>query len=271
MAYLTLNYRRYRYIIFALIALEFLALFFYGIGARTGLFVLLVSLLVTYHFAVNQLKAPSAVVIGLVALVLFTLLGMLRDNPMAYADSPKNPLAYNNEFEGVFATSYDLLHRKGTREAATILPSFYVTDFLNLVPQQFLPIQKVDPARWYVESYYPAYALSGGGLVFGAVPEAIVGLGWIDAAWRGVTIGVIFALIHRNFVYGKKSFWKYCFYLWIIIFSYQCFRDSTFKLVPQFFYEFLGVLVVARVMLGLLPPERKIRLRMRSQPRPEHS
>jgi hypothetical protein len=259
MAYLTLNYRRYRYIIFGLIALEFFTLFFYGIGARTGLFVLLVSFLATYHLGVKQLTIPSAIVMGLVALVLFTFLGILRDNAMAYADSPKNPLAYDSEFESVFATSYDLLHREGTSEAAAIPPSFYISDFMNLVPQQFLPTQKVDPTRWYVESYYPAYALSGGGLAFGAVSEAMVGLGRIDAAWRGAIIGVIFALIHRAFVNGAKSFWKYCFYLWMIVFSYQCFRGTTFKLVPQFFYEFLSVVIVVRVILGIVPLEQKNR------------
>ena len=174
-------------------------------------------------------------------LALFISLGTLRDRAMGYADSPRDPLAYNSEFESLFATSYDLLYGNGTNAASALPTSFYVSDFLNLIPQQFLPIQKFDRTRWYVESDHPAYAMSGGGLAFGeAVPEAIVGLGWLDVAWRGAIIGVVFALVHRNFVYGKKSFWKYCLYLWMIIFAYQCFRSTTFRLVPEFFYQFPG-------------------------------
>jgi hypothetical protein len=264
-AYLTLNYQRYKYIIFGWISLELVALFFYGIGARTGLFILLGSLLVTYHFAVKHLKVRYAVVVGLVALSLFTLLGLLRDSPMFYADSPKNPLAYDSEFESVFATSYDLLFRKGTGQITELLPSLYVIDFLNLAPQQFLPIRKIDPSSWYVESYYPAFALSGGGLAFGAIPEAIAGVGWIDAAWRGSIIGVIFALLHRNFIRGRKSFWKYCFYVWMIVFSYQSFRQTTFRLLPRFFYEFLSVFIVACVMVLLFPVQREVGARIRSR------
>lgn len=267
MAYLTFNFKKYRYAIFGWIALEFLAMSFYGIGARTGLFVLIASLLITYHFAVRQLKLQTAVVIGLMTLALFISLGTLRDRAMGYADSPRDPLAYNSEFESLFATSYDLLYGNGTNAASALPTSFYVSDFLNLIPQQFLPIQKFDPTRWYVESYYPAYAMSGGGLAFGAVPEAIVGLGWLDVAWRGAIIGVVFALVHRNFVYGKKSFWKYCLYLWMIIFAYQCFRSTTFRLVPEFFYEFLVVVVVAKIMLKLLPAKRKFYFTVQSRPR----
>lgn len=273
MTYLTLSFRRYKYIIFGWMILEFLVIAFYGIGARTGLFVLLGSLLVTYHFAVNHLNVRTAAIMGLVALALFTLLGILRDpdRPLSYEDSPKNPMAYANEFEGVFATSYDLLHRKGTGESATSRPSLYLIDFLSLVPQQLLSVQKIDPPQWYVEFYYPAYALSGGGFAFGAIPEAILGFGWFDAACRGALIGAILALIHRNLIRGKKSFWKYCFYVWMIIFCYQSFRLTTFRLMPRFFYEFLSVFIVARLMVLVLPVQREVGLRIRSQPKLGHS
>lgn len=265
MAYLTFNFQKHKYSILGWIVLELLGLWAYGIGTRTGLFVLIASLLITYHFAVKPFKARSAAILGLAAIVLFVLLGVLRDQPMLYADSPKNPLAYDSEFDSLFATSYDLLYVKGNNGSSSLTWTFYVSDFLNLVPQQFLPIQKVDPTRWYLETYYPAYAASGGGLAFGAIPEAIVGLGWIDAACRGALIGILFALIHRNFVTGRKSFWKYCFYLWMIALSYQCFRATTFRLVPEFFYEFLSVILAMNLILRVLPLGRKIKLRMRSQ------
>jgi len=266
MAYLTFNFRKYKYAIFACVALEFLMMFFYGIGARTGLFVLIASLVITHHFAVRRLTIRSAVIVGALVLLLFVSFGALRDDTRGYADSPRDPLAYNNEFESVFSTSYDLLYGKGISASRAIPRSFYVSDFLNLVPQQLLPFQKIDLTRWYVETYYPTYAMSGGGLAFGVVPEAIVGLGWFDVGWRGAIIGVLFALIHRNFVNGKKSFWKYCFYLWTVIFAYQCFRNTTFRLVPQFFYEFLTVVIVSKIMLKILPRRKKSRYRLESSP-----
>jgi hypothetical protein len=253
MAYLTLNYRKYRYIIFGWIMLEGLALSFYGIGARTAMFALLFSLLITYQFKVNRLKVRSAMILGFVGISLFLVLGILRSFPLNSQNLSMNPFAYPSEFESVFTNSYDLLHVKKAGLTAALFPSVYVNDFVALVPQQILPWQKLDPLDWYAQTFYPAFAARGGGLAFGAIPEAIVGFGWIDAAWRGAIVGLMLAFVHRSFVQGKKSFWRYCFYIWVCIFCYKCFRSTTFRLLPQFVYEFLTVFVVARAILLILP------------------
>ena len=260
MAYLTLKYRRYKFIIVGWIILEIPALFFYGIGARTAMFALLFSLLITYHFEVKRLKVRSAVILGFVGVALFFVLGVVRSFPLNEADLSINPFTYPSEFECVFTNSYDLLHVKKAGLTAALFPSVYVNDFLALIPQQLLSLQKLDPLDWYAQTFYPDFAATGGGLAFGAIPEAIVGFGWIDAAWRGVIIGLIFAFVHRSFIQSKKSFWRYCLYIWLTIFCYKCFRCTTFRLLPQFVYQFLTVFIAARAIILILPGRQKVGL-----------
>jgi hypothetical protein len=257
LAYLTLDFSKYKRVIFAWFAMECLGLFLWGIGARTELFVLLAAFVITYHCAVRPIRTRVAVGLGLGGLMLFLALGILRG---ALTDDPGvtfNVLTSPAEFDAVFYDSYDLLQAKRAGQTSEIVSSVYLNDFLNLLPQQLLPVQKRDPLDWFVQTFYPDFAATGGGYAFGAISEAIVGLGWIDAAWRGAIIGVIFALVHRSIVENRRSFWKYCFYVWLSVFCYKCFRSTTFRLLSQIVYDFCFVILFSYVVRALLPVRRR--------------
>jgi hypothetical protein len=173
--------------------------------------------------------------------LLFSALGIARGLSAANEGLGLEALSSNNEFEILFANAYDVSERKPAGDMAEAFPRFYIGDFLNLVPQQVLPIAKFDTAAWYVETFYPEFAMSGGGLGFGAIAESFLGFGWIDATWRGAVIGLIFAWLQRRFLRQAQTIWSYGFYLWVLILSYECFRGTTFSLVPRAFYEFFLV------------------------------
>ena len=252
MALLVLNFRRYRYWIIGWILFELGSILVGGIGARTVLLIPLVSAVVCYHFCVQRFRARTALALGALIVLLFSALGIARGLAEANEGLGLDALSSSNEFEILFANAYDVSERKPAGDMEEAFPKFYVGDLLNLVPQQVLPIAKFDTATWYVETFYPEFATSGGGLGFGAIAESFLGFGWIDAVWRGAFIGVIFAWLQRRLLRQEQTIWSYGFYLWVLILSYECFRGTTFSLVPRAFYQFFLVYLTIPVIAKAL-------------------
>jgi len=252
MAILVLDLRKYRYWIMGWVAAEALSVFFIGIGARTNVLVPIVSLVACYHFAVRRLTVRTTLALGLVFMLFFLALGIARSFQELDSDAGLNPFGYANEFEAIYANAYDLAQLKANGETKAVFPEVYFADVLSLVPRQVVPFEKLEVATWYVNTFYSEWADSGGGLAFGAIPESIVGLGWFDVLWRGAILGAIFARLHRRFYANRQSIWSYGFYLWVFIFSYQCFRSGTFSLLPRAFYQFFLVFIWIRLFARVI-------------------
>jgi hypothetical protein len=252
MLLLVRNFHQYKRWILGWVCFQIASLFVTGVGSRTELLVILMAFGVSYHYWVRPIKMRVALIVGTVGLLLFMSLGIVRGLRELNTDNGINPLGYANEFEIVLGNAYDISHIRTGGEAKDIFPQFYLSDFFNLVPQQFLPFKKIDLAYWYVNGFYPDFAEGGGGLAFGAIPESMLGLGWVDAIWRGALVGVVFAWLYRRVLNGKQSIWSVGFYTWVLVFSYQCFRGTTFLLVPRAFYQFLSVVVWAKILLCIL-------------------
>jgi oligosaccharide repeat unit polymerase len=247
-AILVRDFRKYRYWILGWVAAQFFSVFFVGIGSRTNLLVPMVSLVACYHFAVRRFTVKAMLALGLVAMLVFLALGVARNLEELDSDAGLNPFGYANEFESIFANAYEVSHLKADGETKAVFPEIYFADVLSLVPRQIVPFEKLDVAAWYVNTFYPDWADSGGGFAFGAIPESILGLGWIDVVWRGAALGALFAWLHRRFTTKRQSIWGFGFYIWVLIFSYQCFRGGTFALLPRAFYQFFLVFVWIRLL-----------------------
>lgn len=251
-AVLVANYRKYKYWILAWIAVDAASLSVGGVGSRTGLFVLLLGVMVSYHFLHKPLRTRTAVLLGSTALVVFVVLGFVRAQADNLLEAQMNPFSSVNEFESIFGNAYDIAQLKKQGQTESVFPEFYVADFFALIPQQIVPFQKVDVAVWYAKTFYPEYAENGGGFAFGAIAESALGLGWFDALWRGAIVGVafgwLFAFVNRR----PRGLWGYAFYIWVLIFSYQCFRGTTFALLPRAFYQFLLLAIWIRLLAQIL-------------------
>jgi hypothetical protein len=124
-----------------------------------------------------------------------------------------------------------------------------VGDVANLLPQQIAPYEKVDAAVWYVNTYFPEYAATGGGLAFGVIAESVLTGGWPSALLRGVLLGIIFAFVHRLYMRHGDKLAVLVFYVWATTLSYQSLRATTLALLVLFVYRFVpavaGVTIVA--------------------------
>lgn len=251
MAYLVLNFSRYKKYIFLWLLIELVSIVSFGVGSRTGLMVLLLSLIITYNRFVKRLSWRTVCCIGVALLILFTGLGIVRTLSSPGDDRAFSFLGSANEFNGLFANAYDLRELKASGQTGDIFPRIYFADLARVVPEQLVPHGQLYPAQWYVQTFYPAYADQGGAFAFGAISECVVGLGWIDVIWRGLFVGWAFGYIRRLFESRENSFWNYALYLGVTVFSYETFRVTTFNLLPRALWMLL-IWWSAKFLLGPL-------------------
>jgi oligosaccharide repeat unit polymerase len=263
LAALFANYRRWRLVIAGWLGVM-ASLAFVRLGSRTELVLFVGALIMMYHYQVRRLRFWNVVAFGVIGVSVFLLLGALRSRAITrgYDSTGINPIfGYATEFENNFANAYDLARLRAVDLIQNLPPAFYLVDLLAFVPQQLLPIEKISPAVWYVTTFYPDYAASGGGMAFGSIAESVLGGGWLDAVGRGGALGLILALVYRWHTRSGRRLWPFILYVWLTLLVYNSFRGTTFMLLGLFVYRFvpvwLGVTVVAS-MLRAVPRRRDV-------------
>lgn len=219
-------------------------------GSRTAVFVICLSILASYHYLVRKISALLVLILLGVAFLMFVLVGAWRDMGSEAGSIPEilTGMLIRNEFTSVFINALDVQRLRDAGMTDAIVPQFYFSDLVNVFPQQFLPLEKLDVSAWYVQSFYPEFAALGGGYVFGIISESIVGLGYLDAGVRALLLGILFASVYVWIARKKRpSLWMITFYIWLLVLSFKLFRGTTLALVPVFILDFLPAYVVFKV------------------------
>jgi hypothetical protein len=215
--------------------------------ARSSLMLDLFGILAAFDMFRRRLSPPVLAAGAGVLLTAFLALGFVRESGEIFTD-----VAGRNEFIAVFVTAIDIRQLYITGSTLDMNANLLLSDFLRLIPQQLLSFEKVDPASWYVETFYPQYAQAGGGLAFGMVSESILGGGPLAALLRGLALGTaVSATI--NFLTARATLWRAIIYLWLLVTLYQSFRDTTFTLGGRFLFQFGPALLVLMILTHLLP------------------
>lgn len=253
-ALLCRRWDKYRSLVLMWLAAEF-AILIVGLGARTHFVILCLATLFSYHFLYRLISTSALVSSGVTLVVAFLGLGIMRQFAGAgLAAVGVEVVASSSEFETLFANAYDIerLVALGQIDKVTMAGTLYFGDLVNLVPQQLVPFEKLNLATWYVETFYSEYARAGGGFAFGAISESLLGMGLFDLVWRGVLVGLVFCWIDSNIRVERIGFWKFIFFLWLLVSCYQTFRSTMLSLVPPFVYRFLPAMLVVSVLAYLL-------------------
>ncbi len=245
------SYRKWRLLIAGWLAVMVL-ITFARLWSRTELVLFGAAVAIMYHFLVRPISVFVVGLAGATGLVFVTLQGLLRMGvPFSELSLSFNPFAYASEFEVVFANAFDVGRLRELGKVGELRATFYLSDLINLVPQQLLPFEKTVPSAWYVNTFYPEYAATGGGLAFGTISESVLGAGWIDLAGRGALLGVVLGLVHRHCT-RRGTFWVFVAYVWVTVLVYQLYRGSTLSLLPLFVFRFLPVVAVVKILSALL-------------------
>jgi hypothetical protein len=215
-----------------------------NLGPRFETALILMSALLFYHRLVKPFRLSQAVIIGILFVAGFQMVGIARN----YVLGSRKPVpevtfqslaSMTSEFQSVFATAYDLEQMKKTGQLEEIPPQLYVSDFLMPVPQQLLPVRKIEPSEWYREiKGIDDYT----GFMFGVIAQSVIGFGLLELALRGAVVGVIFALAARWYTHHSSRFLHTLFYVWLCVWSYYTFRASTFYLLSPIIYRVLPAL-----------------------------
>ena len=250
------DFRKYRvWIALALVAEA--AVTFIRLGSRTEFVLLFFGAAFLYHWLVRPIRERWLVAGAFVLIGLFQLAGVLRSGILAdTGEGFVRSLAYTNEFEALFGNAFDVLRLKEDGLIRHLPVSFLLTDVFALVPQQLLPIEKLNPAGWYLSAFHPEAAAEGVGYAFGTIPESIVFGGSTEIVVRGALLGVLLAAVHRWCARQRRAFWPLVIYLWATLLVYQAFRNSTFCLLPYFVYRIPLVILFVEVVRNLASKRR---------------
>jgi hypothetical protein len=244
---------RLRMALFAWIAFEIVTTVT-ALGPRGEMILLLLTLSLLYHRFVKPVSMKIAVAGGAALLCGFLLFGLARSarshgGNFRPGDALSAILTSDNEFQVLWADAYDL-HVKKEHGELQIPWQLYVSDFISVVPSQFLPFAKIDPSDWYLDQL--GLKDTGVGLMFGVIAQGVIGRDWQELAIRGMLLGVIFALLHRFYIRHSNSFWMTVIYLFVCIWSYYTFRATSFVLIYMFIYQCLTVWLATVVLASLL-------------------
>jgi hypothetical protein len=246
--------KKWRYVLFLFLGVEtFITLI--RMGARTELILLLLAAVLAYHRLVKPIRISTVMLLGVVMISGAVAYGFLRNLLTAKVMVPvimdKSLFSIQNEFQASYATAADLYMLKVKGLLREIPIAIYFADFLALFPQQFLPLDKVDPAEWYLKQI--GLEGRGVGFTFGVMAQAVIGGGWPELVLRGAILGYLFAAIHRWYVRHAGNFWVTFFYLWMCLFSYYTYRVSSFYLLSKITYQVITVMlliIIGRLLLS---------------------
>ena len=229
-------------------------------GGRTGLILFLVSIALFYHRMVNPLPMKFLFVSGLSVFAFFNFLGLYRayinvgDLQWSLEQIEGGFLAGGNEFQALLGTAYDVWRMK---EAGVDLPWYlYINDIVNILPpQQIMPFEKIAASEWYLRQI--GMSGTGQGFMWGVMSQSIIGLDWLELAFRGAILGYILAKFHRWYLKNQSGFLATLFYVFFCLKIYYTFRDTTFSILTNVVWEIIPFYLLLRIGTAIL--SRKVR------------
>jgi hypothetical protein len=193
---------------------------------------------------------------GILGLFLFLIAGLFRQVDISDTELPALYLLQGGEFMSLFTNAIDLKEKMNGLEGQFFGIRLYFVDILRLFPTQLVGNLKINPSVVYVENFYPDFKDAGGGYAFGAISESVVGLGPVEALFRGGLVGCLFAVVARACLDRNRTILRAFIYTWFVIVSFNALRDTSFSLIGRFAFQMVPLLVALR-LVGMLRPRKK--------------
>lgn len=234
--------------IFTVIAIPVLVLMVASLGGSRGpAFMLALVFLISWHALVRPIPRMAWGTFALFGILAFNLLGAMRSYERLPDASELLPwLVASGEFEHVFGNAVELLH--AVRDERLLLPyTIRFAEFLAFLPSELLIFEKTSLSDWFMDAFYPDLKATGGGLAFGAMAQAVIGGGAVEALLRGATFGAVLGVFYQILVKYSGHWWAFPAYIYILIRIFDAVRSTTFS----FLSDFIQVLVPLIVFLGV--------------------
>jgi hypothetical protein len=230
-------------------------------GSRFAVATGLVSVILAWHVLVRKLPVWFWVWCLVGGLGLFLILGLRRDLG-SWSDvlSTGVPDFFSTgDFDSLWANAIELLQLRNAH-GLDLPASVRFGELWAFIPSQFLPVEKLSLSDWYVETYYPYYQSLGGGWAFGAIAQAAVGGGIVEAALRGLGLGILAASLIKWSRRRASKWWVTPVYLYLLVFAFQSVRDTNLRLLADFVQLGIPGLLLIAGLGGLLSFARRRQL-----------
>ena len=236
----------------ALLLLQIVPAIFGG-GSRSYAFACILAYVVARSLFDRRIGSPYIFAMGGIGIFAFLTAGLIRQAMISGYTVSGLYLIQGGEFFSVFINAVDIAEKQSNFAEPLFGIGLYLVDLLRLVPQQITGDFKLDPATFYVKTFYPEFSAAGGGLAFGAIAESALGFGAREALVRGALVGCLYGLICRACLERRSTVVSAFVYTWFVVLSYHAIRDTTFSVFPRFIFQVVPILVVLR-LTGVLRP-----------------
>ena len=221
-------------------------------GSRMAIATGLLSAGIGWHVLVRPIPLRWWISSGLLGLLVFTALGVLRAlESWEEFGTVDFDGAGVGEFDALWANGVELLQAKEFQQLDMPLAARF-GELWAFVPSQFLFFEKWSAADWFVETFHPDDQAIGGGWAFGAIGQAIIGDGAWEAAIRGGVLGALAAWIMKWYRSPQAKWWALPMYLYLLTFVYQSVRDTTFQPLGSVIQIVLPALLLVELLGTLL-------------------
>jgi len=252
MLFLNWHKRSYRLTMYAWLGFMLIG-YLVKMGARTELVLTFFVAIIMYHRFVKPLGVGKLVTAGGAIFAGFLIVGAMRgqssfganvENLQTLSDHSETLFSLSNEFQALFAGTYDLFWMKGHGIIENVPQQFLFNDVVMLVPQQLLPFTRIDVQNWYVE-----LSANPGFFMFNPIAQSVLGFGWADLIIRGILLGVMFGWLRRWYLRNSADFFKTLLYCFLIIQSYYTIRSSPFyNIAHLLIYVFIPLYIFVRLL-----------------------
>ena len=228
-------------------------------GGRTGVAISLLSMVISWHVLIKPISSKKVIFCAIFALISFLLLGIYRNIGSL---SGIGQIGFEGigvgEFDVLWANAIELLQAK--KSGLIYVPfSTLTNEFYSFIPSQLLWFQKNSLSIWFLDIFHPYLKDLGGGLAFGALSQAVIGGGIIEALIRGIILGGLAGLLMRWYRKPTNNWWKFPVYLYILVWSYQSIRDTTFTLIGTIVQTTLPAVLVILIISKLFSFSRNLK------------
>ena len=197
-------------------------------GGRGGIVTATLSIAVSWHVLISPISSKKVLIGGFFGLLAFLLFGIYR-NITSLTDV--GALGFEGigvgEFDSLWGNAVELLQAKKSGGIDVDFGTRF-GEIFAFIPSQFLWFEKVSLNDWYLNNFYPGMKDSGSGLVFGAISQAVIGGGLIEALIRGAIIGTLSGWIMKWVRTPTSAWWRFPLHLYLLIGVFSGIRETTF-------------------------------------------
>jgi hypothetical protein len=220
-----------------------------AMSARTYLVILIIAAILSSHRVLKPIGPVLASVTAILLIVGLLGFGYIRQGNVA---SLSDIWLVPTEFQSLMASGISISWEKARGNFHDVPWQIITSDLILMIPQQLLPFPKLDVADWYIQQI--GWEKMASGLMVGVVAQSKLGFGLPELIARGVVLGAVLALIHRQCVKHAGSLTSFIIYLWLCTSIYYTYRASTFYIATWAVYRVVPFVLLFWLFSWLFRP-----------------